>query len=90
LEALDIFDHRHVNVVLCDVVMPGMGGVETLREIRQRMPALPVNMMNAMMTPDLRQHFCHIGAQVCLAKPIDRKELALALSPWCVPAVREL
>ena len=77
LEALDILDHRHVDAVLCDVMMPEMDGAETLREIRQR------------MTADLRQHCCHIGAQTCLGKPIDRKELALALSPWCVPAVRE-
>ena len=27
------------------------------------------------MTDDLRQHLCHIGAQTCLAKPMDRKEL---------------
>ena len=61
-----------------------------LREIRHRVPTLPViMMMSAMMTPDLRQHFCHIGASACLAKPMDQKELALALSPWCVPAVRE-
>ncbi len=80
-EALGILDHRHVDAVLCDLVMSGMVGAETLREIRHRVPALPAIMMSAMMTPDLRQHFCHIGAQACLAKPMDRKELALALSP---------
>ena len=89
LEPLDILDRRNLDVALCDLVMPGMDGAETLREIRQRLPALPVIMMSAMMTPDFRQHLCHIGAQTCLAKPMDRKELALALSPWCVPAVRE-
>ena len=88
-EALDILGHRRVDVVLCDVVMPGMDGAETLREIQQRVPALPVIMMSAMMTPDFRQHFCHIGAQACLAKPMDRKELAPALSPRSVPAVRK-
>ena len=50
LEALDILDHRHVDAALCDVMMPGMDGAETLREIRQRMLALPVIMMSAMMT----------------------------------------
>lgn len=88
-EALDILGHRQVDVVLCDVMMPGMDGTETLREIRQRMPALPVIMMSAMMTPDLRRHLCDIGAQSCLAKPTDRKELALILFPWCFPATKE-
>ena len=42
--------------------------------------------MSAMMTPDLRRHLCKIGAQSCIAKPTDRKELALTLFPWYVPA----
>ena len=42
--------------------------------------------MSAMMTPDLKRHLCEIGAQSRLAKPTDRKELALALSPCCGPA----
>lgn len=87
-EALDILDHRHVDVVLCDLVMPGMDGAETLREIRQGVPGLPVIMMSAIMTPDLRRHLCDIGAQSCLAKPMGRKELALALLPWCFPQGR--
>ncbi len=68
-----------------DVVMPGMDGADTLRAIRQRVPALTVVMMGAMMTPGLRRHLCHIGAQSCVAKPMDRKDLALALFPWCFP-----
>lgn len=84
-EALNILSRRHVDVVLCDVAMPGMDGVDTLREIRQRLPALPVLMMSTTMTSDLRRHLCDIGAQSCLAKPTNRKGLALALFPWCFP-----
>lgn len=80
-EALNILSRRHV-----DVAMPGMDGVDTLREIRQRLPALPVLMMSATMTSDLRRHLCDIGAQSCLAKPTNRKGLALALFPWYFPA----
>lgn len=87
-EALAILGHRRVDVVLCDVVMPGIDGAETLREIKQRAPDLPVIMMSAMMTPDLRRHLCAMGAQACLSKPMGRKDLALALFPWCVPARR--
>lgn len=85
-EALDILDRQHVDVVLCDLVMPGMDGADILREIRCWVPALPVIMMSAMMTPNLRRHLCGIGAQSCLAKPMDRKDLALILFPWCFPA----
>lgn len=85
-EALNILNHRHIDVVLCDVGMPGMDGADTLREIRKQAPALPVIMMSARMTPDLRRHLCGIGAQSCRAKPMGRKELALTLFPWCFPA----
>lgn len=88
-EALNLLGHRHVDVALCDVMMPGMDGADTLREIRRRRPALPVIMLSAMMTPDLRHHLCDIGAQSCLAKPTDRKELALILFSWCFPAAQE-
>jgi two-component system response regulator FlrC len=87
-EALDILARRRVDVVLCDLVMPGMDGAETLREIKHRAPDLPVIMVSAMMTPDLRRHLCDIGAKSCLAKPMGRKDLALALFPWCVPETR--
>lgn len=85
-EALDILDHRPVDVVLCDVMMPGGDGAETLRDIKQRAPALPVIMMSAMMTPGLRRDLCAMGAQSCLANPMGRKELAVALFPWCFRA----
>jgi CheY-like chemotaxis protein len=85
-EALAILGRRRVDVALCDLAMPGMDGADTLREIRQRLPALPVLMMSVTMSPDLRRHLCDIGAQSCLAKPRDRKGLALVLFPWCFPA----
>lgn len=88
-QALSLLAHRHVDVVLCDLVMPEMDGADTLREIRKRMPALPVVMMSTLMTPDLRRHLCGIGAQSCLAKPTGRKELAFTLFPWCFPSAVE-
>ena len=88
-EALDILAHRRVDVVLCDLVMQGMDGAETLRAIRRRAPTIPVVMMSAMMTPDLGRHLSDLGAQRCLAKPMGRKDLALALFPWCFPGAPE-
>ncbi len=84
-EALDILERWRVDVVLLDVVMPTMDGVETLLEIKRRMSELPVIMMSAMLNPDLREYLAHTGAQCCLSKPIERKELARALVPWCAP-----
>ena len=41
-EALELLDSHSVDVVLSDVVMPRMGGIELAQEIKQRHPSLPV------------------------------------------------
>ena len=46
-EALDRIDSREVDLVLSDVVMPGMDGYELFLALRERRPGLPVLMMTA-------------------------------------------
>jgi CheY-like chemotaxis protein len=81
-DALEILQQRTVDLVLLDLVMPTMDGAETLHAIRLVAPRVPVLMMGALMTPELRQYLCDRGAQGFLAKPVRRSELALALFPW--------
>jgi CheY-like chemotaxis protein len=46
-EALDIFDSARPDLVLLDVMMPGMGGLDVLRKIRARDKNLPVFIITA-------------------------------------------
>jgi CheY-like chemotaxis protein len=41
-EALDRLQTEHVDLVLTDMLMPGLNGVELAREIKQRRPSLPI------------------------------------------------
>jgi len=74
-EALDVIDDRHVDMVISDVRMPGMTGLELVSAIRETSVALPVLVITAF--PDIRQAVDAVkdGALDYLAKPIDLDEL---------------
>jgi CheY-like chemotaxis protein len=80
-EALEAVQRGSVDAVLLDVTMPVMDGAETLGEIKRVAPDLPVIMMSALMTADLKPHLYELGARACLAKPLNREALAVTLIP---------
>ena len=75
-EALDAIDEHDVDLVLLDIVMPGMDGYEVCREIRER-PAsayLPVVMVTAS-GDEQKIKALEAGADDFLTKPINQSEL---------------
>jgi CheY-like chemotaxis protein len=71
-------------VILSDINMPGMDGLELLHEIRQLRPALPVLMVTAYGDDERRRRADELGANAFLAKPVDfdqLKEQLLQLMP---------
>jgi CheY-like chemotaxis protein len=62
-------------VILSDINMPGMDGIELLREIRQRRPVLPVLMVTAYGDDERRRRADELGANAFLAKPVDFDQL---------------
>lgn len=74
-EALQIIAEAPVNMVLLDVRLPGMSGLDALPEIRNLAPELPVLLITAY--GDLRQAVAAVkgGAVDYLVKPVDLNEL---------------
>jgi two-component system response regulator AtoC len=68
-----------VDVVLCDVRMPGMDGLELLPELIRRLPGAPVLMMSAYGSGDLAVEALKRGAFDYLAKPFQPAEVILAI-----------
>ncbi|MEQ1794422.1 MAG: response regulator [Nitrospira sp.] len=85
-EALDILDRHGVNVVLLDVAAQGVDGPEILRAIRQHVRDLPVVIMGALMTPELRRVWRSRGAMECLTKPVTPQTLSALLSAFAPPS----
>ncbi len=79
-EAIGAVRQRRPDMVLLDVRLPGLSGIEVLAEIRKFDETLPVLLITAFA--DLRQAVAAIkgGADDYLAKPIDLDELEAAIS----------
>ena len=72
LEALDVLEKdRNVEVVILDVKMPGMDGIETLGEIRKRFPLVEVVMLTGHATVETGIEGMKLGAFDYLMKPCD-------------------
>lgn len=61
--------------VITDVRMPGMDGIELQRRIRLQRPTLPVILMSAHHSADIRQTAIDEGAVAFLYKPFDATDL---------------
>ena len=74
LEALDKFDSFAPDLVLLDIMLPGIDGYEVLRQIRKKSSA-PVIMLSAKGEVFDRVLGLELGADDYMGKPFDNKEL---------------
>jgi two-component system, NtrC family, response regulator AtoC len=78
-EALSQLAAGSIDVVLLDIVMPGIDGLQLLEEIRARQPTLAVVMLTATKTVKTAVDAMKLGAFDYLTKPFDVDELRLVL-----------
>jgi CheY-like chemotaxis protein len=72
--AADIRDPSLI-LILSDINMPGMSGLEMLPEVRARRPDVPVIMITAYGDAETRRKAIEHGAEGLLTKPIDFAQL---------------
>jgi len=74
-EALEWLDQDPADVVVLDVKMPGMDGIQALREIKTRYPLVEVIMLTGHANVEVAIQGMELGAFDYLMKPMDIDEL---------------
>lgn len=80
MEALEILDKKHVDLIVLDVMMPRMDGLSLTRELRAAGNNMPVLMVTAKeTTADKKQGFI-AGTDDYMVKPVDEEEMLLRIA----------
>jgi excisionase family DNA binding protein len=74
-EALDIVKRAIVDLVVLDLAMPVMNGVDTYREIHSVRPILPVMIVTGYPDSDLMVQALEIGPFTMISKPVDLAQI---------------
>jgi len=75
MEALDILNNDLIDLVLTDVKMPGMSGIQLLEKIKEINPDIPVIIMTAYGSVEKAVDAMHKGAYTFILKPFENQAL---------------
>jgi DNA-binding response OmpR family regulator len=78
-DALNAAAAEPPDLVVLDLMMPGIDGLEVCRRLRQRLPALPVVMLTALGEEADRVLGLEVGADDYVTKPFSPRELVLRI-----------
>lgn len=76
-EALDILESEHADLIVSDVMMPRVDGIELVRRLREAGWDIPILMLTARQDQETLHGSFLTGADDYLTKPADMKELVL-------------
>lgn len=74
-EALEILDKSFIDLIISDIMMPEMDGLELTRELREANYTLPILMITAKDSPMDKRAGFHAGTDDYMVKPIDVNEM---------------
>jgi DNA-binding NtrC family response regulator len=87
MEGIERAQNEQFDVALIDMVMPGLHGLEAVKEIAHMSPPLPVIAMSAGSPSNTPEDFevlaLRMGAGAFLAKPFDATQLMQAIATVC-------
>jgi CheY-like chemotaxis protein len=75
LQAVDVALSKHPSMILMDVAMPGIDGLEAMRRIKEQVPGMPIVIASAHSMASDRERFLAAGADNVLSKPFRLADL---------------
>lgn len=80
LEALEILDKQHIDLILLDIMMPKMDGYELTKILRESDYNIPILMITAKETQTDKKRGFIMGADDYMVKPVDEEEMILRIA----------
>ena len=80
VEALEILDKKHVDLIVLDIMMPRMDGYEFTETLRSGGCDIPILMVTAKEQPADKRHGFRIGTDDYMTKPVDEEEMLLRIA----------
>jgi CheY-like chemotaxis protein len=74
-EALEIVRHERIDLLLLDMHMPGLNGLETIRRIREFSERIPCILISAALDDRIRRDALAVRAYSVLSKPVRLGEV---------------
>ncbi len=82
IDALERLATQECDVIITDMNMPRMGGIELVRTLRQNQSQVYIIMVTAFGTPDTEKNALRAGANEYITKPFDFDELERRLQNY--------
>jgi len=79
-EALEVLDRKHIDLILLDVMMPKMDGLEFTTVLRESDYNIPILMVTAAGLPSDKKKGFLAGADDYMTKPVDEEEMLLRIA----------
>ena len=76
-EALEILESQHIDLIVTDIMMPGMDGYVLTEQLRDAKSSIPILMVTAKETIEDKRRGFLVGADDYMVKPVDEEELVL-------------
>jgi DNA-binding response OmpR family regulator len=82
-KALNIIEHEDINVIISDIMMPDMSGLELLSLLKRfYLSNVPVILISALFKSIIRTTAIALGAKELLVKPIDFDKLSFYVKKY--------
>lgn len=79
IEALNVLDSEHIDLIILDIMMPNMDGYEFAETVRETGCDLPILMVSAKQMPQDKYKGFLMGTDDYMTKPIDEEEMLLRI-----------
>lgn len=78
-EALEVFSREHIDLIILDIMMPGIDGYELTQMLRGIDENIPILMVSAKQLPEDKRLGFIVGTDDYMTKPVDDVELLLRI-----------